>query len=260
LSSVRFGAVRCGSVRSVQQDLQRTASLAVRQMAARVVGPSWDDVDEVALLQIAPRHKKRRITNGNVRTHQTDWVNVANEFNAVANVQRSSEALRNRWIRLNKWHSATDGPSSTVLAAELTGSDSLTAEDNAQQSDVQGEEMSGALGEEAAAEVMAEEEVVMDAFPTSSTDTLRPHDLSQPETLQHRLSALPRSTVLTHQLTRVSLANRHCNSRFAAACRARRIPSMGHIPPMATHICQLCQGESGLYKWIHMWKRLSTRH
>jgi hypothetical protein len=164
-----------------------------------VVGPSWDDVDEVALLQIAPRHKKRRITNGNVRTHQTDWVNVANEFNAVANVQRSSEALRNRWIRLNKWHSATDGPSSTVLAAELTGSDSLTAEDNAQQSDVQGEEMSGALGEEAAAEVMAEDDMFMDAFPTSSTDTLRPHDLSQPETLQHRLSALPRSTVLTHQ-------------------------------------------------------------
>ena len=151
--------------------------------------------------------------------------------------------------------------SSPLLSPPLPQDDELgIGNDDVELASVLHATMSGALGEEAAAEVMAEEDVVMHAFPTSSTDTLRLHDLSQPETLQHRLSALPRSTVLTHQLTRVSLANRHCNSRFAAACRARRIPSMGHIPPMATHIPQLCEGE-GLYKWKHMWKRgICTRH
>ena len=58
----------------------------------------------------------------------------------------------------------------------------------------------------------------------------------------------------------VSLTNRLDNSRFAAASRAHRLPPMGRIPPMATHILQLCEGE-GPYKWKHMWKRgASTPH
>jgi hypothetical protein len=109
----------------------------------------------------------------------------------VAKVQRSVESIRNRWNKLSKLASVMEGSSSTVAAAEHIGSVSQLAEDNAQQSDVEGEEFSEELGEEAAAEVMVAHDEVTNAFPTSSTHVQRSHDFSQQAALQLSSSDQP---------------------------------------------------------------------
>ena len=116
----------------VTHALCRGTGLRHLHMALSRPVTEWEPDDDNLLLSLAPQYKRRRLSNGKLRSHCTLWGLLVEEFNSRAITPRSVGAVRSRHIKLvlHEERRATTAADVQLGTQLLVGSNERTTTSN----------------------------------------------------------------------------------------------------------------------------------